>query len=169
MGLVKIFIFAMIIGASSVIGIMIAKKYANREFELKEMKNALNMFENKIKFTYEDIPTVFSEISQKISGNVGKIFKTASIQMKDMQAGIAWEYAVNNTWSNFNKEDIDIIKGLGRMLRKTDLNGQISEINLVENFIDNQLEEAKLEKEKNAKMYKTLGLVIGITIVIILA
>ena len=31
------------------------------------------------------------------------------------------------------------------------------------------LEEAKLEKEKNAKMYKTLGLVIGITIVIILA
>ena len=169
MGLIKIFIFAMIIGASSVIGIMIAKKYANREFELKEMKNALNMFENKIKFTYEDIPTVFSDISQKISGNVGKIFKTASIQMKDMQAGIAWEYAVNNTWSNFNKEDIDIIKGLGRMLGKTDLNGQISEINLVENFIDNQLEEAKLEKEKNAKMYKTLGLVIGITIVIILA
>ena len=62
MGLIKIFIFAMIIGASSVIGIMIAKKYANREFELKEMKNALNMFENKIKFTYEDIPTVFSDI-----------------------------------------------------------------------------------------------------------
>lgn len=75
---VKVFIFAMIIGTSSAIGLMLAKKYTNRELELKEIKNALNMFENKIKFTYEDIPTVFKDISKKINGNVGNIFKNAS-------------------------------------------------------------------------------------------
>lgn len=167
--LVKIFIFAMIIGASSVIGLMLAKKYSNRELELKEMKNALNMFENKIKFTYEDIPTVFEDISKKMQGNIGTVFKTASSKMKDMSAGNAWEYALKNTYTSLTKEDIDIINGLGRMLGKTDLNGQISEIKLVNDFLDTQIDEAKLEKDKNAKMYKTLGIVVGMTIVIILA
>lgn len=159
----------MIIGASSAIGLMLAKKYTNRELELKEMKNALNMFENKIKFTYEDIPAVFNDISQKIQGNIGRIFKTASNKMQNMSAGSAWEYSLENTYTCLTKEDVDIIKGLGRMLGKTDLNGQISEIDLVNNFIDTQIEGAKREKDKNYKMYKTLGIVVGITIVIILA
>ena len=94
---IKVFIFAMIIGTSSAIGLMLAKKYTNRELELKEIKNALNMFENKIKFTYEDIPTVFKDISKKINGNVGNIFKNASEKMQNMQAGEAWEYALENT------------------------------------------------------------------------
>lgn len=166
---VKVFIFAMIIGTSSAIGLMLAKKYTNRELELKEIKNALNMFENKIKFTYEDIPTVFKDVSKKINGNVGNIFKNASEKMQNMQAGEAWEYALENTYTSLKKADIDIIKGLGRMLGKTDLSGQISEIKLVNNFIDAQIEDAKQEKDKNYKMYKTLGIVVGATIVIILA
>ena len=40
---------------------------------------------------------------------------------------------------------------------------------LVNNFIDAQIEDAKQEKDKNYKMYKTLGIVVGATIVIILA
>ena len=52
----KLFILSMIIGASSAIGILFSKKYANREKELKEMKNSLNIFATKIKFTYESVP-----------------------------------------------------------------------------------------------------------------
>ena len=107
-GFLGVFIFAMIIGTSSAIGLMLAKKYTNRELELKEIKNALNMFENKIKFTYEDIPTVFKDISKKINGNVGNIFKNASEKMQNMQAGEAWEYALENTYTSLKKADIDI-------------------------------------------------------------
>ena len=165
---IKVFIFAMIIGTSSAIGLMLAKKYTNRELELKEIKNALNMFENKIKFTYEDIPTVFKDISKKINGNVGNIFKNASEKMQNMQAGEAWEYALENTYTSLKKADIDIIKGLGRMLGKTDLSGQISEIKLVNNFLDIQIKDAEEEKNKNEKMYRTLGIVAGMTITILL-
>lgn len=43
----RLFILAMIIVTSSIIGILFSKKYANREKEIKEMKNALNMFATK--------------------------------------------------------------------------------------------------------------------------
>ena len=72
---IKTFILLLIFLGSVKAGKIIAKKYSNRVKELRDMKNALNMFENKIKFTYEDIPTVFKDISKKINGNVGNIFK----------------------------------------------------------------------------------------------
>ena len=74
---IKVFILFLIFLGSLKAGKIIAKKYSNRVTELKEMKNALNMFLTKIKFTYESVPETFSEIGNNINGNIGKIFKTA--------------------------------------------------------------------------------------------
>ena len=58
---------------STVLGVGISKKYQTRVKELKELLTALNMFEEKIKFTYEPIPDVFFEISQNTSKSIWKI------------------------------------------------------------------------------------------------
>lgn len=164
----KLFLLAMIIGVSSAIGILFSKKYANREKEIKEMKNALNMFETKIKFTYEPIPTAFMEIGNKIRGNVGDIFYRAANRMKEENAGDAWVLALDDVKHNFSEEDIGVIKNLSRLLGQTDLEGQISEIEVVNQFLNTQLEMAAEERKKNEKMYRTLGIVTGLTIAIIL-
>lgn len=164
----RLFILAMIIVVSSIIGILFSKRYADREKEIKEMKNALNMFSTKIKFTYEPIPNVFMEIANKIEGNVGTIFDRAANRMKEISAGEAWNQALEESKNNFNKEDIAIIKNLNRLLGQTDLDGQLSEIEVVNDFLTTQLEKASEERRKNEKMYRTLGLVTGLTIAIIL-
>ena len=73
----KCLILILMFGISLLIGIVLSKKYVNRLNELKDMKNALSMFETKIKFTYEPIPEIFEEISKSIKGSVGKIFENA--------------------------------------------------------------------------------------------
>ncbi len=166
--ILKLLILSIIIGLSSAIGILFSKKYVNREKELKEMKNSLNIFATKIKFTYETVPNVFMEISNKIEGNIGNIFARAVNRMKEIPAGEAWIQALEETKYNLNKEDISVIKNLGRMLGQTDLEGQISEIETVNEFLTSQLENAREERKKNEKMYRTLGLVCGLTIAIIL-
>ena len=113
----KIILLFLIVLSSSIIGILFSKTYFNREKEIKEMKNALNMFSTKIKFTYDTIPNLFVEISNKIGGNIGKIFERASSRMKEEKAGIAWENAFNDVKTNLKEEDINILKNLGRMLR----------------------------------------------------
>lgn len=165
---IKTFILLSIFLASIRMGKIIAKKYSNRVEELRNMKNALNMFLTKIKFTYEAVPVSFSEIGANVSGNVGKIFKTASENMQEKSAGEAWEEAIEQTDTSFTKEDKDIIKSLGKLLGKTDIDGQISEIKLVQNFLNTQIDLAEKEKQKNEKLYKTLGGVVGLAIVIIL-
>ena len=145
-----------------------SKKYSNRVRDLKEIRKALNFFEEKIKFTYEPIPDVFEEISKKMEENIGEIFSKASKKMENTSAGEAWEEAVNNSNSSFTKEDIEILKGLAKMLGRTDNDGQVSEIRLTNKFIDVQIKDAENEKAKNEKLYKTLGATVGLAIVIVL-
>lgn len=164
----RLFIIAMIIVTSSIIGILFSKKYANREKEIKELKNALNIFSTKIKFTYEPIPNVFMEISNKIDGNIGKLFARAASRMQETSAGEAWKQALLESKNNLNSEDILVVQNLARLLGQTDLEGQLSEIEVVNNFLTLQLQNASEERRKNEKMYKTLGLVTGLTLAIIL-
>lgn len=164
----RLFIIAMIIVTSSIIGILFSKKYANREKEIKELKNALNIFSTKIKFTYEPIPNVFMEISNKINGNIGKLFARAASRMQETSAGEAWKQALLESKNNLNSEDILVVQNLARLLGQTDLEGQLSEIEVVNNFLTLQLQNASEERRKNEKMYKTLGLVTGLTLAIIL-
>lgn len=165
---IKYIILGMILLGTSYIGILISKKYANRVKDLNEMRKGFNFFEEKIKFTYEPIPDVFEEISKKLTENIGEIFINASSNMKDMSAGESWERAIEQSSTNMTKEDIDIVKGLAKMLGKTDIDGQISEIRLTDKFLEVQIKEAQREKEKNEKLYKTLGATVGIALVIVL-
>ena len=80
MQVLKYFMLLLIFIASSLIGKFISKKYAYRLEELEEIKNILNIFKSKIKFTYEPIPEIFEEINAKTQNNIGKIFGQAREQ-----------------------------------------------------------------------------------------
>ena len=79
-----------------------------------------------------------------------------------------WENAVDASNTSLTTEDKDIVKGLAKMLGRTDIDGQVSEIRLTSKFLEVQLKEAENQKNKNEKLYKTLGITIGLAIVIVL-
>ena len=54
------------------------------------------------------------------------------------------------------------------MLGKTDIDGQVSEINQFLSLLEGQIVIAEEEKNKNSKMYKSLGTIVGLGIVIVL-
>ena len=166
----KTIILMLIFLGSTSIGYIISKKYSNRVIELKEFRNAINILENKIKFTYEPIGEIFKEISKNINTDISNVFMKASNYLENSTTKEAWKKAIEEEkdYLSINDEDRNIIENLGNMLGKTDVDGQISEIKLTSKFIETQIEKAEEEKKKNQKLYRTLGTVIGLAIVIIL-
>ena len=88
--------------------------------------------------------------------------------MEYNSAGEAWEQAVKISETNLTKEDINVLLMLSKMLGQTDVEGQISQIEVTETFLEKQIAEAVEEKNKNEKLYRKLGTTIGLAIVIIL-
>ena len=102
---------------SATIGKCISQKYKLRVDELEEIKNSLNIFKSKIKFTYEPIPDIFKQISENSSKNISKLFKNAVEKMQIDSASIAFEQAVDEFSGNLNMEDKQAIKTLSKLLR----------------------------------------------------
>lgn len=50
----------------------------------------------------------------------------------------------------------------------SDLEGQISQIEITEQFLETQIKQAEEEKQKNEKLYQKLGVIVGLAIVVIL-
>ena len=168
MQVLKYFMLFLILLFSSLIGRFLSKKYVYRLEELEEINSALNVFKTKIKFTYEPIPRIFEDISKNTNKNIGNIFLLAKNNMENYNANIAWEKAIDESVTNLKTDDKQIIKNLSKLLGQTDIEGQISQIEITQNFLETQIKEAGEEKQKNEKLYSRLGTTLGLAIVIIL-
>ena len=164
----KIVMLFAVFGTISTIGVKISNRYTERANNLKQIKKALNIFETKIMYTYEPIPDVFLEISKKIKGDVGKLFGDASRNMSLDFAGDAWEKSLNNSNIMLLEDDKEALRSLGKLLGSTDIDGQLSQIRLVNGFLNEQIKEAIEQKDKNETMYKKLGIIVGLAVVIVL-
>jgi len=165
---IKYLILLMICLYSIFIGYLLSNKYKQRVEELREIKNLLGMLKTKIRFTYEPLPEILKESAESFNGNILKLIENVKIKINIMTAGTAWQKAIDETDLNLNLEDKNILKKMGNLLGRTDVEGQLSEIEVTENFLNKQIEKAEQEKIKNEKMYKTLGIITGIGLVIIL-
>ena len=163
---IKMLNLSLILILCSYIGIIKSKIYENRVTELSRFRNSLAMFKSKIEFTYEPLKNIFLDISKIIYKNEKNIFEETI--KKDGEIYKSWSDSVDEIKGSLNSEDKEIIKMLGKLLGKTDIKGQVNEICLTENLIEKQIEKAELEKNKNFKLYKTMGIVLGMGLCIIL-
>lgn len=167
MEILKIILLTIVMSMCSFLGIMKANRFKLRVVDLTEIKKALNLILTKMRYTYEPLPELFKDVSKELKANIANIFITAHTYMNELSAKEAWEKSVTESNNNFTNEDINIIKGLGNLLGKTDLEGQLMQIELTTKLLEEKIKEATNLQNKNTKLYKTLGTTIGLAIMII--
>ena len=171
MYILKFILLFLLFCTSIIIGYLISKRYSNRVKILKDIKSGLNIFAVKINFSCEILSEIFEDISNKLNGAASNIFKDTITILNENNTntiGNAWEKSIEKNSSQLKKEDIDVLKTLGKMLGNTDIEGQINQINLVESFLEKQIEDSQEEQLRNSKLYKKLGFICGLVIVIVL-
>lgn len=164
---IKFVDIVLIVFVSAYIGINKANIFTLRVNKLRNLKSSFNIFKTKLEFTYEPIQDIFLQISKLVYENKNNIFKSYVSNIENDNYEDAWNLALAENSFGFTKEDIEIINEFGNLLGKTDLNGQINEIELAKEFLDKQIVDAEENRKKNDKLYKSLGIIIGITIVIV--
>lgn len=154
-----------VIVITSYIGFFKANGFIEREREIQKILNSLNYMKNKIEYTNLLMKDIFKEISINIYNNKLNMFGEALELPMNIRNSFK-EVILNN--KKINDEDKKILTSLALSFGNVDRKVQISEINIAYNFLIERLEDAKICKLKNVKMYKTLGVVCGLVISIIL-
>ncbi len=171
--LLKIVGSLMILSASSFLGYMLSRECARRPEELRELQGQLQMLENEISFMSNVLADALYNVSSNSRSKVGNFFgRTAEIlkQGKGINASDAWEAAVRENIGKtaLNKEDQEILISFGKMLGSSDMDGQIRNIRLTMEQLKQQEKKAEESKIKNQTMYRNLGMLGGLAIIVIL-
>lgn len=167
----KFLFLIFILAGSTSIGFLLSKKYVDRVRELKSLASLINILKNKIKFTHKPLGEIFEEVANiKKDSKMATIFLKAAENLKNKKCEQAWIDAIQEerNFLNLKDEDINLIKTFGVMLGKTDIEGQMSELEQFMILLEAQIKKAEAEQSKNEKMYKSLGTIVGLAIVIIL-
>ena len=169
----KILFLLAIWALSIMIGIAISKKYSNRVSELGEIIMALEILEGRVNYTYDTIPEIFDFISRHLKTNIKNIFEYSSEKLainKNFSAGEIFNTTIDEEkiLLDLNDSDIEILKGLSVSLGQVDLENQVKNIRLIIRSLTSQLEDARSEKEKNFKLCRNMGAIVGVLLIIIL-
>lgn len=165
-----VFLISILAGSTSV-GFLLSRSYTDRAKELNSLSNLINILQNKMKFTHKPLGEILEETAAiREDSRISEIFWKTGQKLKKQKIEDAWSEAIleEKIFLNLKGEDIKVIQTLGNVLGKTDIEGQMSEIAQFNTLLKVQIKKAEEEKNKNVKMYKSLGTIIGLAIVILL-
>lgn len=159
-----------IIAGCSYIGIYKSKALKSREYILRDMVTFLGLVENEIKYMLSILPNAYESARQKLITSLKDKMGIIVVDMLNLENEYLIDQSIVKNMSDIKEITdydknvfISTLKNLGR----TDLEGQINIIENGINIIENQIKEANDIKLKNSKLYKTVGAIAGIMIVII--
>jgi len=165
-GCVLVIVICMLIGRT------MAQGYVERTKNIQEFITALSLLRSKIAFGQEVLEVSFLDIATSCKNKVGKIFFEVANELKFTNIPISeiWgnkldEYFIS---LDFNFEDEKILLDFGNMLGKGSIDEEVRNINLAVERLKTQLENATVEKNKYAKLYRTIGGIGGTALAIIL-
>lgn len=165
-GCILVIIICMLIGRT------MAQGYIERAKNLQEFITALSLLRSKIAFGQEVLEISFIDIGISLENKVGRIFTDVAEELKSTNIPVSeiWSNKVEEAFRSldFNFEDEKILIDFGNMLGRGNIDDEIRNINLAVERLKTQLEGATHEKDKYAKLYRTIGGLGGTALAVIL-
>lgn len=170
--LAKLILSIIIIASAGIIGYVLAYRYVQRNQQLKNLHIAFQLLETEIMYSSSSLPMALKRVGLKSNSPIGSFF-TETYKILDSRLGYgieeAWSRTVEDTISetSLNHEDKEVLLDFGFNLGSTDKEHQIKNFQFIYLQLKKRQDDAENLRMKNEKMFKNLGILIGIAIVII--
>lgn len=152
------------------IGFAVSKRFQNRVKQLESMAVMLQRI--RVYLEYEQTPTklLIQKLSQSESLSDLCFLKRCAEKMgENPNFAIAWQESIRKvkTQLALEEEDYDILMQLAELLGVYDVQAQISGILVLETMVKQQIEEATEQYKTMGKLYRSLGVLGGIAVAIL--
>ena len=141
--------------------------------DLEEMKRLFLILKSEISFSSVPLEEAFREISERVSGPVSMFASYFSQELKKKKGDSAaelWTQSLSKYMNHLylGKDDFEAFTAFGRALGYLDRQQQLRNIELAELYINQVCVELREKSEKTAKVYRSMGVLTGALIAVIL-
>lgn len=171
--ILKLILSFIIFSTCTSIGFFYGNKFSARVENLIYLEQCIRILETEIIYGSTPLPEALSNVYRKGNKRVSYIFeeiKKDLLEKKRDQVYESFLFIESLLYNKLNlkKVDVENFISLGRVLGTSDRNDQEKNFILILNEIAGLIVEAKEERNKNEKLYRTLGLITGTGIIIML-
>lgn len=170
--MLKIIGSLLFVSATSFIGLDWSKRLSKRPQQIRMLIQSLQLLEAEMGYSQLRLQQIFLILSQKIDAPIGLFYGHLGRELSSITEDfiMIWDKELEclQGESDLKSNEIDILKQFGRHLGHHTFNEQEKHITLTIYYLQHELEEANEVKQKYEKMAKSLGVLIGIFIVLLL-
>lgn len=164
---------ALIILSCALLGFYQANQLSNRPRQLRQWIKALQRLETEIDYGFTPLPQALVNICGKEQSPVTLLLVEVAEQL-GKRSGVttaeAWQQAIARHWtaSSLKIAEREVLEQLGATLGLSDRSDQIKHIRLALSHLRSEEETAREEQMKYSKMWRSLGILGGTLIVILI-
>ncbi|AGB40508.1 stage III sporulation protein AB [Halobacteroides halobius DSM 5150] len=161
----------LIIISSTGLGFVVARQFILRSKQLKQIKLALELLQTEISYGITPLPQAFEKIASELDAPVDNFFVEAREGLKAGQtAKDAWQQAVKKVISQtaLGQTEEDVLLDFGCNLGQSTSDDQLRYLNLAQDHINNLHQEAITDQKEKVKLWRYLGVLGGLFIVILI-
>lgn len=167
----NILCYALIIYGSSMVGFSIARNYAERPRQLQTLLTGIQILLTEIVYAATPLAAAFHNLSRGSEKTIGGFFARVAQELDNLKpARIAWQEGLDDLQfsSALLTPEIEALRALGDVIGISDREDQQRHLLLASRRIESLHQSAVNEAAKNERLWRYLGVLAGIVIVIII-
>ncbi|EIT87336.1 stage III sporulation protein SpoAB [Fictibacillus macauensis ZFHKF-1] len=163
---------SLILFSTSWMGFAMAKKVKERPKQLRELKVALQSLEAEIMYGHVPLDEAFGHLSRQLNEPIAAFFGelAGALQETASSVPILWEEALTRLAerSSLKKAELEVLQQFGSTLGRHDRDNQKRHIQLTLSHLERELDEATAAVATYEKLYKSVGVLSGLLLIILL-
>lgn len=163
----------LVLFAGTMIGLYKSQQYARRPQQIRQLILALQRLETEIAYGFTPLPEALVHVAAPLSAPLAAMFRLAA-QLLDERSGLttaeSWRRAIADSWMNTSMKagEREVIERLGATLGLTDQNDQVKHLRLAVNHLQAEEQSAWEERKRYSGMWRSLGVLGGALLVILM-
>ncbi|MFC7394244.1 stage III sporulation protein SpoIIIAB [Scopulibacillus cellulosilyticus] len=170
--MIKIIGAVIIITSTTGIGMLVSRRFSERPRQLRQLRSALQSLEAEIMYGLTPVREAASHLSTQLPKPLSLFFKQLEAKLSEEAVTLqsAWEETLESFWEQtaLQKSEKEIMYQFGATLGKHDSENERKQIRLALAHLEREENEARQAQGKYEKMSKSLGLLAGLLIVLLL-
>jgi len=155
-----------VVAAAGSYGIVVARDYARRPGELRDVQAALSMLETEIAYGATPLTEALEAVGRRCDGALAGLFTGAAEELAardGVTAGEAWERSLVRYGARapLHREDLAVLRSLGAVLGATDREDQTRHLRLAIERLRILAARAEEEAHRNVRLWRYLGFLAG--------
>ncbi len=149
------------------IGLTYSVALKRNQTQIDELIQLITWLKIDIRYNQSQLSDMFNRLYSSSKFNNLSFLNNLKNNMMDMPFPNAWEKSIADWNSNISKDDKELLKSMSGILGASDSIGQIMALEHVEHRFKISLQSAREIYNKKGKLFRSLGILIGLAVFVV--